>query len=350
LIELTLPRRTLPVMMEAGQAGRKRVSGGSSKRTRRRAVLSIALLLGIVLARATSASAADLLRVGNPAADDFHFSMANVGTAAGIFKKYDIELEITSLAGGAKLHAAMIAGSLDVALGAGTDIGLIAKGATEKGVGVLATKPSNMVLQASTLSSAKTIADLKGKKIGVSSVGALTYWLAQQLMKHEGWGANGLELVATGGGQANVAGFVSGNLDGAVTSLEAALKVEQAGQGKILLTFGDIVDPFIAHVIYATNDMIAQHPALLRRFLKGWYETVAFANAHKAETIRFSQVVTLLPDDLASKVYDIEMPTFSTDGRFDPVAVEAVKQALIDLGQLKEKPKDVTVLTEELLP
>jgi len=215
---------------------------------------------------------------------------------------------------------------------------------------VLATKPSNMVLQANSLSHIATLADLKGKKVAVSSVGALTYWLAQQLMRHEGWGPDGLDLVATGGGQANVAGFVSGNLDGAVTSLEAALKVEQAGQGKILLTFGDIVNPFIAHVIYATDDLIAQHPDRLRRFLKAWYETIAFANAHKQETIRFSQPATLLPDDLASKVYDIEIPTFSTDGRFDPVAVEAVKQALIDLGQLKEQPDNKAVFTEAFLP
>jgi sulfonate transport system substrate-binding protein len=308
-----------------------------------------ALLTGLLLQPGVG-RATDLLRVGNPAADDFHFSMANVGTSAAIFKKYDLDIQITSLAGGAKLHAAMIAGSLDIALGAGTDIGLIVKGATEKGVGVLATKPSNMVLQANSLSHIATIADLKGKKVAVSSVGALTYWLAQQLMKYEGWGSSGLELVATGGGQANVAGFVSGNLDGAVTSLEAALKVEQAGQGKILLTFGDIVNPFIAHVIYATDDFIAQHPDQLRRFLKAWYETIAFANAHKQETIRFSQPATLLPDDLASKVYDIEMPTFSTDGRFDPVAVEAVKQALIDLGQMKEKPDNKTMLTEAFLP
>jgi NitT/TauT family transport system substrate-binding protein len=296
------------------------------------------------------ARASDLVRVGNPSADDFHFSMANVGVAAGIFKKEGIELQITSLAGGAKLHQAMIAGSLDVALGAGTDIGLIVKGATEKGVGVLATKPSNMVLQASTLSRVTTIAELKGKKVGVSSVGALTYWLGQQLMKHEGWGPNGLELVATGGGQANIAGFVSGNLDGAVTSLEAALKVEQAGQGKILLTFGDIVDPFIAHIIYASNEMMAKRPAVLRRFLKGWYETIAFARADKAQAIKYSQPVTGLSDALAQKVYDIEMPTFSADGRFDPVGMEAVKQALVDLGQLKEKPDSKTLITEEFLP
>jgi ABC-type nitrate/sulfonate/bicarbonate transport system substrate-binding protein len=159
-----------------------------------------------------------------------------------------------------------------------------------------------------------------------------------------------MELVATGGGQANVAGFETGSLDATVTSLEAALRIEQAGKGNILLSFGDIVDPFIAHIIYATNDMMAQHPDTVRRFLKAWYETVAFGQTHKAETIKYSQQVTLLSDALASKVYEVEMPTFSTDGRFDPKGVEAVKQAMLDLGTVKEKPEDKAVFTEEFLP
>jgi NitT/TauT family transport system substrate-binding protein len=314
----------------------------------RLAVIAVAFIAGAALAG--PAVAEDMVRVGNPAGDDFHFSFANVGTAAGIFKKNGIELQIISLAGGAKLHAAMTAGSLDIALGAGTDFGLIVKGAPEKGIGVLATKPSNIVIQGNTKNGITTIQALKGKKVGVSSVGALTYWMAQKLAQHEGWGLNGMELVATGGGQANVAGLETGSLDAAVTSLEAALRIEQAGKGKILLSFGDIVDPFIAHIIYATNDMMAQHPDTVRRFLKAWYETVAFGQTHKAETIKYSQQVTLLSDALASKVYEVEMPTFSTDGRFDPKGVAAVKQAMLDLGTVKEKPEDKAVFTEEFLP
>jgi NitT/TauT family transport system substrate-binding protein len=314
----------------------------------RLAVIAVAFIAGAALAG--PAVAEDMVRVGNPAGDDFHFSFANVGTEAGIFKKNGIELQIISLAGGAKLHAAMTAGSLDIALGAGTDFGLIVKGAPEKGIGVLATKPSNIVIQGNTKNGITTIDALKGKKVGVSSVGALTYWMAQKLSQHQGWGLGGMELVATGGGQANVAGFETGSLDAAVTSLEAALRIEQAGKGKILLSFGDIVDPFIAHIIYATNDMMAQHPDTVRRFLKAWYETVAFGRTHKVETIKYSQQVTLLSDDLASKVYEVEMPTFSTDGRFDPKGVAAVKQAMLDLGTVKEKPEDKAVFTEEFLP
>jgi NitT/TauT family transport system substrate-binding protein len=262
-----------------------------------------ALFAGAAIA--APAFADDLVRVGNPAGDDFHFSFANVGSEAGIFKKNGIELQIVALAGGAKLHAAMIAGSLDIALGAGTDFGLIVKGAPEKGVGVLATKPSNIVIQGNTKNGITTLEALTGKKVGVSSVGALTYWMAQKLSQHEGWGLNGMELVATGGGQANVAGFETGSLDAAVTSLEAALRVDQMGKGKILLSFGDIVDPFIAHVIYATNGMIAQHPDTIRRFLAAWYETVAYAQTHKAETIKYSQAVTLLTGELRHRDADL---------------------------------------------
>jgi hypothetical protein len=57
-----------------------------------------------------------------------------------------------------------------------------------------------------------------------------------------------------------------------------------------------------------------------------------------------------LSDALASKVYEVEMPTFSTDGRFDPKGVAAVKQAMLDLGTVKEKPEDKAVFTEEFLP
>jgi ABC-type nitrate/sulfonate/bicarbonate transport system substrate-binding protein len=166
---------------------------------------------------------------------------------------------------------------------------------------------------------------------------------------HEGWGADGIQIVATGGGQANVAGFQSGTLDAAVTSLEAGMKVEAAGQGKILLRFDQLVNPFIAHIIYATNDMIAQHPDTLRRFLKGWYETIAWARDHKTEAIKHSQTETLLSDDLAVKVYDIEMPTFSADGHFDPKAVAAVEKAMLDLGTIAAIPDDKTLFTEEFL-
>src|SRR6185312_16732767 len=53
-------------------------------------------------------------------------------------------------------------------------------------------------------------------------------------------------------------------------------------EGRVVVMFGDFVHPFLAHAIFATNTTIAQHPDHLRRFLKGWFETIAFSKTHKA--------------------------------------------------------------------
>jgi len=64
---------------------------------------------------------------------------------------------------------------------------MIVKGAPETAVAALADAPYAVVLAVPN-DGPKTIADLKGKKISVSTRGGLTYWLAQELSRRQGWG------------------------------------------------------------------------------------------------------------------------------------------------------------------
>ncbi len=213
----------------------------------------------------------------------------------------------------------------------------------------MAGPPNNMALIVAATGPIKTVADLKGKKIGVSTVGSLTYWLAQQVSIRQGWGNDGVTIVPVGGMQGEAAGLVNGNLDAGIGSLEGGLTMQDKGTGKILLMFGDFVHPFLAHAIFATDAMIAAHPDEIRRFLKGWFATIAFAKSHKAEAIRYSQIVTKLPDDEAAEVYDNETPMFSADGHFDRAAVNVVKHSLVEMGQLDKLPDNKDLFTEEFL-
>ena len=63
-----------------------------------------------------------------------------------------------------------------------------------------------------------------------------------------------------------------------------ALRAEQAGEGRILLGFGDLVRDFHTHIIYAANKLITAKPDTVRRFNAGWFDTIAFMRANKAET------------------------------------------------------------------
>ena len=200
-----------------------------------------------------------------------------------------------------------------------------------------------------TKANIKTVDDLKGKRIGVSTMGSLTYWLALQLTRQQGWGDNGYQIIPMGSIQAEAAGFVSGNLDAAVASLEGGLNLAAKGQGRLLTSFGDRVGPFLVHVFFATDAVMTKNPDALRRYLQAWFETVAFVKTHRDETIRITRDVTRLDPASADKVYDVIAPTLADNGHFDPKAVEVVLQSLVDLGQIETLPDPKSLYTEAFL-
>jgi ABC-type nitrate/sulfonate/bicarbonate transport system substrate-binding protein len=292
--------------------------------------------------------AADHLRVSKPSAIDFYFAIQEVGITQGIFAKREIEIETITLDGSAKQHQAMTAGSTDIALGAGPDMGFIAKGSPEKAVAVMAEPPVNMYVLVAANANIRSIDDLRGKRVGVSTMGSLTYWLATQLARRQNWGDSGFQIIPMGNIQAEAAAFVSGNLDAAVASLEGGLNLEAKGQAKLLTSF-DFVDRFLVHVFFATNDLMAKNPDALRRYLKGWFETVAYAKSHRDDTIRITRETTRLTPEHADKVYDVIVPTLADDGHFNTSSVEVVLKSLVDLGTVDKMPEPKSLYTEEFL-
>jgi ABC-type nitrate/sulfonate/bicarbonate transport system substrate-binding protein len=297
------------------------------------------------------AQAEDHLRVAKGASRAFTFTFLDVGIETGIFKKYGLDVEASSIDGAARLHQAMVADSIDIALGAGSDIAFIAKGSPEKGIGVLATEALNMGLTVRFDGPIKGVADLKGKTIGVTSVGSLTDWFARQINYREKWNeADGVKIAALGSGDGTRAALLAGNIDGFVGSVETGYTLEAENRGRMLFTFGEFANPFITHAIYATNKLIDKNPDAVRRFLKGWYETIVYAKGHKDDVVRITMPLTGLKPDLAPKIYDVEMPMMPTDGHYNPKALDIVIQSLVDTKQVETKPDPKNLVTEKFLP
>jgi NitT/TauT family transport system substrate-binding protein len=311
--------------------------------------IRVALILSILFAT-RFASAQDTVRVGTPEATAFAFAILDVGIAAGTFAKHGIAVERIDFGGGGKVHQAIAAGSLDMAVGGTTDIALAAKGAPEKAVAAAAGAPVDMALVVRSADGPAQIADLKGKSIGVTTAGSLTSWLALDLALHEGWGPDGVKRVTIGDMKSLVAALVSKNVDAIVGPLEGGYRLEGEGRAKVLVRFADIIPEFVVHAIFASNKMMQEHPDRVRGFLAGWFDTVAFMRANKEEAVRLSMPATHLPPELAGKIYDLEMPGFSLDGHFDPKAFAVVKKSFVDLGMLETMPEDKQLYTEEFLP
>jgi ABC-type nitrate/sulfonate/bicarbonate transport system substrate-binding protein len=296
------------------------------------------------------ASAQDKLRVGKAVAEAFAFLPLDVGVRQGIFKRHGLDVEITAFGGGARLQQALAADSIDIGVSAGPELALLERGAPVKGVAMPFGPPIYLMLLVRPDGPVRTVADLKGRKIGVSSARSLTGWLAVELSRQQGWGARGIELVGSPP-RTSLASIKTGQIDGMVTDITFALRAEQAHEGRILLGFGDLVRDFHTHIIYAANKLIAAKPDTVRRFNTGWFDTIAYMRANKAETVKVAMAVLELPEEIASPTYDKLMPVFSTDGKFDDKALATLGRSFVDLELLPSEPKNIRQhITEEFLP
>ena len=314
------------------------------------ASLVLAFLVTVLAFGATAFAAPDKLRIGTPEAVGFNFYMLDAGIDLGIFRKYDLDIERIDVEGGAKLHQAMAAGSLDIALGGGTDLLFVAKGSPEKAVAVLGTAPANLAVLVRGDSPIKTIEDLKGKKVAATTVGSLTSWFAQEIARREGWGVDGVTLVYLGGNESMLAGLATKTVDAVSGSLEVGHIRGAQGKYRMIVKGGAFVHDFVASVIYASNATIAERPDALRRFLKGWFETVAYLRSHKQEAIPLMAKIMKAPEDAVARIYDDEIDSYPTDGRFDRHSLHIVEQALVDFHRIDKMPDDSALLTEAYLP
>jgi NitT/TauT family transport system substrate-binding protein len=296
-----------------------------------------------------NAGAEETLRVGRAIANSWSFVPLDVGMAAGIFARHGLAIESVSFTGSARLQQGMAAQSIDIGLGSGPELAMVAKGAPVIAVGAIVLSP-RMTITVSAKGPIRKLEDLRGKRIGVSTAASLTEWLTRELSRREGWGREGIQAVALGGDAAQIAAMKTDQIDGLVLDIATALRLESSGDGRIVLYFGDIIKDFIQNVAYARRDLVASDPNRVRRFLAGWYETIAYMRSHKDESIRIALPIVDLPPDLAARGYEQWMEAYSRDGKFDPVALGLLAKSFVEMGLFPSEPDMSRLYTEEFLP
>jgi ABC-type nitrate/sulfonate/bicarbonate transport system substrate-binding protein len=313
-----------------------------------------ALILGAssiaTLAAPRIGRAATKLRVAKANPHAISFAPVDVGLAKGFFPGLDIE--IVNFAGAAKAMQGLISGAADIYLGGGTDLAFEVKGVPITAVAALAGPPLLLTIIVPYDSPIKIADDLKGKKVQVSTVGSTTDWLVKQLAEVKGWGPDGITTVALGGElSAQIAALRMHQVDAIVGTSSVAFELEEKKEGRLLIPTAAYVKDFLLHAIFATNTFLQSDPNAVRAFLKGWFQSVAFMRANREETLKIIVPVTQVDAAAEGKEYDLVMPMFSADGKFDdPKALDVMAQSFIDLKILDAKPDLTKFITEKYLP
>jgi ABC-type nitrate/sulfonate/bicarbonate transport system substrate-binding protein len=184
----------------------------------------------------------------------------------------------------------------------------------------------------------------------VTTTGSLTDWLVRELSRQQGWGSDGIQILALGQMQARLAAIQRGELDGMVIEAATGYELEEAGKARNFILFGDIAKDFYTHVIFATDDLIDKRPNLLRRFLRGWFKTIAFMKANKDFVVASESKTIEVKPSIAAKIYDAQIAGFSVDGAWSPAAIDVIRHSLKELGILAAVPEAKAIYNDQFVP
>jgi NitT/TauT family transport system substrate-binding protein len=307
-------------------------------------------LIGATLMGIGSAQAADKIRAGKAINVIWAMIPLDIGVKEGTFAKYGVDVEIITMSGGAKLQQGLIAGSIDIGIDGGTALVFGAKGSPVTGVAAVAGAPSNFAVVVAADSSIKQVADLKGRLLGVATNGSFPQWLIKRLAVAQGWGPDGIRTVALGGFEASASAMETHETDGFMGAVEGGLTLAEKGKAKIVTTMGSYVPHFHNHVLMARKELVADHPDTVKRFLQGFFAAIAYMKSHRDETIKISSDTMHMSSAVMSKTYDDEIGMMSTDGAFDPQAIEVLKDTYVEMGMLPQKPATEQMLTTQFVP
>jgi NitT/TauT family transport system substrate-binding protein len=308
------------------------------------------LLVAGALIGAGAAHANDRVRVAKPQGNVWTFLPLDVGVEQKLFAQQGLEIETADMGGDARVQQALAAGSVEFGIGSGPGMAFAAKGAPAMAVAAFAGPPRNISAIVLDNSPFRQVADLKGKRIAVSTAGSLSDWLAKQMAIQEGWGQDGIQVVPLGAIQTSVAALKTKQVDAVVLATEAGFRLEEQKEGRVLATMDRYAPNFITHVVFAQKSLIADKPELVARFLRGFFAAIAFVKTHKEETSNLAERVLQWSPGMARKVYDLQAGMFIDDGRFDPRAVETLKRSFIDMKTLRSEPADAELFTSEFVP
>ena len=192
-----------------------------------------------------------------------------IAESLGYFKAEGLDVTIADFAGGSRALQAVIGGSADVVSGAFEHtLNMQAKGQKLRAFALQGRAPQVVLgINPKTMAGYKTIADLKGKKIGVTAPGSSTNVMANFVLAKAGLKPTDVSIIGVGAGNGAVAAMRSGQVD-ALSNLDPVITLLQRSGDLFIISDTRIVaeadkvfgGPMPAGCLYAPQAFIDKHP------------------------------------------------------------------------------------------
>ena len=294
-------------------------------------VYSVALTVSIGATGLGSAQEKVRVAVSNFSAS--YISM-HIAQKRGHYAEEGMIVEIILMAGLTSTRA-LIGNSVE--LGSASNPTAAVQGAKLKILMVFNDKPPGMLIAQPTI---KSVADLRGKRLGGSTVGSLEYgWMKELLPKFGLQLEKDVTFVPVGSTSTRFTALRAGTIDASPLSPPSTFLAQDAGFPVLLRTADHLED--IQASIVTTDERLARQGDMVRRFMRATVKGNRFYLANRQEGITAIMEFTRHKGrDLMARVYDDHMKTIARDGTIP----ERLQQIVID------RSKRLTGVTRDVRP
>ena len=200
----------------------------------------------------------------------------------GLFRKHGVDVEVIVTGQGGTAVSALLANDIQTASSAGD---ALINAALHGGDTVMVAGVINKGLQRIMVRpEIKTPEDLKGKKVGVTRIGAVSHFVLLMMLKRWNMSPSDVQVIQVGSSPNMLASLDKGGIDGAVLTIPSMFVAEDRGY-KVLIDLAD-TDIFYLHTMIAsTRSYIKSNRDKVLRYLKGYMEGIAFFKQNRKESL-----------------------------------------------------------------
>lgn len=304
--------------------------------------------LGQTLSSRPASAQLRTVKIGTAVLADFGLvAPIAVAIEKGYFKENGIAVEFTPFRGGPPLLQAVQGGQINIGITGATDVLVFREKVPVRYVASTVTQ-NHFTL--TTLPGVSSLAELKGKSIGVTAAGATTWVFANMLAKRQRWVPDrDIKIVPLGPVDAQLAALARGEIEAFIWGDGAAV-YEHEGKVKILMPLTALTPNWISEAAYCTDDYIKSNKDDIRRALRAYFQGIKFIRENQAEAVKIAAKALTWPEPATVKGYQITTPLYAPDGRIDLEALRFMQNTLLELNVIKQRLPLEDHYTNEFTP
>ena len=267
-------------------------------------------------------------------------AVSYVGVDSGLFKKHDVEIEELPIRDTLSAGVQSLLG-VDLLIGFGNPLAILQPIAGGADITMIGAHVSFDEYGMGVASSISNIQDLRGKKIGVSALGARSDLVARVILRRAGLDpAKDVEVVAAGLSPARALALSKNLVQGAPLSLDLV-----AGAQKMGIKILEVKPvPVVTDLIMTTRSFTRREEDNVRRFMKGYAAAIHYFVTKRDDSLAILK--KYFPGNQSVTV-DVMYDSFAAQLRPLPELIPEAIQALVDVGAVGDqrtkalKPADI---------